>query len=347
MERNAPEEIIPALLTVLHAGAQSLTEISKTSKINRITAAKYLKALEKGKAVVSKKEGRETIYGLANNTNNHFRLPVTKEQRKKFNTYYYHIKNFCEEKFDTKPTRTQAYKVLWTLNKQLDLKLPIGWYKYGQCADQSFQGNENAEYDLNPAELHQVKEVTEAYCGLSNQELQTKIYKESKDQLYITKNTLLLEINEKNINGEDREWFRQTLRNLIKYSPREAFDIVNDFANTSLLVDWKIMGSIFKEVWDYVALIRNKETPNRAFPELSEARINEHIERIEEIVRQHLKEAMEHVHINTLEDFKKAISVWGDQPDNIPTRTKEERKQLHKDFLKNKKRSDVFKNVGL
>jgi hypothetical protein len=142
-----------------------------------------------------------------------------------------------------------------------------------------------------------VKEVTEAYCGLSNQELQTKIYKESKDQLYITKNTLLLEINEKNINGEDREWFRQTLRNFIKYSPREAFDIVNDFANTSLLVDWKIMGSIFKEVWDYVALIRNKETPNRAFPELSEARINEHIERIEEIVRQHLKEAMEHVHI--------------------------------------------------
>jgi hypothetical protein len=94
---------------------------------------------------------------------------------------------------------------------------------------------------------------------------------------------------------------------------------------------------------------KTKKTPNRAFPELSEARINEHIERIEEIVRQHaIKEAMEHVHINRpIEDFKKAISVWGDQPDNIPTRTKEERKQLHKDFLKNKKRSDVFKNVGL
>jgi predicted transcriptional regulator len=238
MERNAPEEIIPALLTVLHAGAQSLTEISKTSKINRITAAKYLKAIEKGKTLISKKQGRETIYIHKQHNNAYYKLPVTKEQKKLFNTYYHHIKRLCKEIFNKEPSKIQVAKILWTLNREQKLKLPIAWYKQGPGGLQAFKGNEPEAITIPQEKVHQVKETEAKYGKHHEIKIKTKIYKEHKDQLYITKDEHVSRVKKKINEENDRNWFRNTLRELIKYAPREAIDIIKDFANTALLVDW-------------------------------------------------------------------------------------------------------------
>lgn len=332
MERSAPEEIIARLLFTLQQGGQSLTEISREAKINRITTAKYLRALEKGNVLLSKQEGREQIFMLKNDPHTHFGLPISKEQRRTFNTYYHHITKFCEEKFHTKPTKTQAYKILWSLNQQLDLKLPIGWYKYGPCADQVFNKNECAEYDLNPAELKIVKETTEAFCDLTNQELQTKIYRESGNKFYIAKDELYNASEDEF--DKNRDWLRFQLKELIRHSPQEINDIIHDFANVALLVNWNVMAPIFSEVWELAALAENKKTPHRICEGIACERLDVKILHQREIVEQHLKTIFqEHVQIKNAEDFRKAIDAWGTKSEPIKRMTQEERRALHKQFI--------------
>lgn len=137
------------------------------------------------------------------------------------------------------------------------------------------------------------------------------------------------------LNHKDRNDMNEALMELIDTVPKEARNVMTDFASTALLVGWKRTASLFEEVWNYVMLILKSTEQEKILAAKKKAQ-----ESIYAIVRKH-------VHIDTIEDFRKAISVWGDQPDDIPHLTKEERAKLGKEFLDNKNRSDVFKNVGL
>jgi predicted transcriptional regulator len=348
VERTAPDDIIRALLNALKEGGQNLTHICKASGINRITAAKYLKAMVEGNTLICRKQGRETIYLHPYDNNAYYKLPLTKEEKQLFDTYYHHIKRLFKELFNKEPSPIQVAKILWILNRDQKLELPIAWYKQGPVGLQAFNGDEPEAITIPQEKVLQVKETVAKYGKHDDFKIKTVIYNEHGDQFYITKDELVSRVKKKLVEENDRNWFRNILRDLIKYAPREAIDIISDFANTALLVDWCYAKPVFDAVWEYATTINYKEDLKEFYePDCLDERIGPTLKQRRESAKNAIKEAMEHVKIDTIEDFKKAISVWGDQPDNIPTRTKEERKQLHKDFLKNKKRSDVFKNVGL
>lgn len=259
---NAPVDIIPRIAKALEKGPANISKLSKRADINRLTVSSYLQAMEKAGFVKHKKEGRETIYMLRENPNSHFDLPLTEEEQATFNTYYAHITQFCKECFDTEPTRTQAYKIIYDLNKDLDLHLPIGWYLHGPCAVQVYRGRENPAFDLPQKTLNIVKEKTETYCAMDPLTLQQHIYKKEQNELYLAKEHLL--------NHTDRDDMNTALMDLIKNVPQECVPVMTDFASTALLVGWEKTKLTWKKVWSYIGLVVFNESLTPVRPNIAE-----------------------------------------------------------------------------
>jgi len=249
---NAPGDIIPKIAAALEQGPANISKLSKRATINRLTVSSYLRAMEKAGFVRHKKEGRETIYMLRENPNSNFDLPIEEEDKKTFNTYYAYITQFCKECFNKEPSRTQVYKIMWDLNKDLKLNLPIGWYMYGPCAVQIYRGNEQKAFELQPPKLAKVKAKTEEYCALEPIDLQRRIYEQEDNLLYKAKEKLL--------NHKDRNEMNEALMEIIKHVAPETVDVMTDFARAALLVGWERARLTWTKVWKYITRIEFKET---------------------------------------------------------------------------------------
>ena len=250
---NAPADIIPRIAQALKQGPANINKISKRAEINRFTVSSYLQAMEKAGFVKHKSEGRETIYMLRENPDSHFDLPIKETDKETFDTYYAYITEFCKEKFHKEPTPTQAHKVLWELNKALELNLPIGWYLHGPCAVQIYRGTETKAFELNPGQQRVVKETTEEYCALDPLTLQKKIYSQEKNKLYEAKEAIL--------GHQTKEQLVAALLEFLRVVPESTKELATDFANTALLVEWKYTLPTFKKVWKCIGLIEFEESP--------------------------------------------------------------------------------------
>ena len=241
---NAPDDIITKIAEALKKSPGNITQISKRAGINRITVSQYLHAFEKAGFVTKRKSGRDTIYALKRNPSSYFNLPIAEEHQNLFDTYYYHIRQFCQEKYNKEPTKTQAYKILWELNRTLELDLPFGWYMHGPCAVQVYEGDEQAVLELDAKQLKQVKETTEKYGSLDPYQLSRKIYEQENNALYLAKDDMMKE--KTNVN--------HVLMELVKAVPASALDVTTDFARAAMLVGWERSKVTWDKVWKYIAL---------------------------------------------------------------------------------------------
>jgi len=243
------EDIIDSIKKVLSEGEPlSISQVARKAKIDWRTANHYLIILEKIDLVKSYKF-KNTVTYFYKDPDNYFKLPIKEKHQKIISTIYAYIKEFCEKKFQKEPTKTQVYKVIWKVNKELKLNLPIGWYRYGPICMQVYQGKERKEKTLEKKEVILIKNITEEYCFLDNIKLQRKIYEEAKEAAYILKEKIL---EEENVDV--------LLMDLVKEVPEETREIVTDFIRTTLLLKWGKTRSYFSELWKYVTLVRLKES---------------------------------------------------------------------------------------
>src|SRR3989344_1000189 len=241
----------------------SISEISEKLSINWRTAENNLRILESLGLVFERNiKNRRTFF--YKEKNNYFDLPVKNEDIKKINTIYHHIKEFCKKFYNQEPTKTQAYKVIWKINKELKLNLPIGWYMYGPLCVQEFCSNEPKEINFAGNTISLIEKTTKEFCSLDNFKLQKKVYNESDENLYLTK--------EKLISGTltNKEDINSVLVDLIKYAPPETVEVVTDFARATLLVGLEKTLSCFLEaVWKYVTLVRFRDSLTNYYQDLS------------------------------------------------------------------------------
>ena len=231
------------LISLLKENPCSISDVSKKLGINWRTAKSYLSLL---KSLDLVKEDKNRFF--YKDKNNYFHLPVKPKHEKIIRAIYTLINKFAKRE----PTKTQAYKILWKVDKQFNLHLPIGWYKYGPCPEIIHTGDENTSYNLPKEQVSFIKETTEEYVALDNFDLQKKIYQEEKKGLYLVKEELLhSEENKPN----------DVLMNLIKAVPKEAVETTTDFVRTVLLLGWneKTRGC-FNYLWKYLTIISHKET---------------------------------------------------------------------------------------
>ncbi len=249
------QKIITSIKDVLSDKPLSISEISEKADINWRTAKHYLKILEK-LGLVEEKSIKNTRTFFYKNKDNYFNLPIKEKHSKLISSIYANIKKTCLKLFDKEPTKTQAYKIIWRVDKELNLGLPIGWYRYGPCCVQIYKGNEeDTKLDKNIISI--IEKTTKEYCFLDNMSLQKKIYTQEENKLYLTKQGLI----ELENNFENKEELNMLLMDLIKYAPDETTETVTDFARATLLLGWEKTRICFIDyVWKYITMVVFKKS---------------------------------------------------------------------------------------
>jgi len=275
------QQLILKIQDALSYEPLSISEIAKRLDINWRTAEHYLNVLRQ-LGLVEEIETKHTRAFYKKAKDNYFDLPIKKEDNKKISTIFYYIKKYCMELFDKEPTKTQAYKTLWHIDQRLNLKLPIGWYRYGPCCVQVYKGDESAEITLSSETKNIIKEITKTDCAVDKLALQKRVYSEENMQLYLTKEELRKGI-------DDKEQLNLSLMDLIKYSPEETVEVVTDFARAALLIGWKKVSQCFEFVWKYIAMVVFKKSLEFYFHE----NINRYLDSQIDAAK---KEAQTHIH---------------------------------------------------
>ncbi|MFH1053809.1 MAG: helix-turn-helix domain-containing protein [Candidatus Woesearchaeota archaeon] len=244
MERKSPIDIIPSIINSLKEGEQTINQLSKKSKINRVTLSQYISAFEKTGLIKTRRDGRERYVQLRNNPDSYFDLPINEKDKKTMQTIYALIKKACIKLYNKEPGKTHVYKIINDINVEQNLNLPIGWYQYGPCSVLIYRGNEEQQIKLN----FKIKEKVKEYCKLEKTDLQQQIYKKYKKELYQFKERVLKEKN-------------PDIIKLITLVQKEAIETTTDFVRATLLLGWKNTIEIFKDsFWKYIALIEFKES---------------------------------------------------------------------------------------
>lgn len=246
------KEIINSIKHQLMDQPLSISEISEKLKINWRTAENYLEILKKLE-LVEERNIKNTRTFFYKDKDNYFDLPVKNKDSKLISSIYSKIKETCLDIYKKEPTKTQVYKIIWKLNHELNLGLPIGWYKYGPCCVQVYKGDEE-EIKLGNNQVNLIKEITKEYCILDNINLQKKVYLDSKKNLYIIKEKLL------ELDSDDKEKLNIILMDLIKYAPQETIETTTDFSRATLLLGWSKTRTIFDIFWKYITMVVFKQT---------------------------------------------------------------------------------------
>lgn len=242
--------IIDSIIENLKDGPKSIKKLSELTKINWRTAESYLEILKNLDIVgeLSTKTPRLFYY---KDKDTYYKLYVKPNDSELITTIYYTIRKICTENLKKEPTKTQVYKILWNINEKLRLKLPVGWYMFGPCCIQIYTGEETKKMNLEKTIETELKKVTIEYCSLGNIELQRKVYTESDNKLYRTKEKLLDA-------AEKKEELNVILMDFIKYSPPETRDLVVEFSKKIISTGWD--KTIFDYLWKYISIIELKKS---------------------------------------------------------------------------------------
>jgi len=247
------QDAIDKVRFILMNKPMSISEISFELKINWRTAENYLEILKR-LDLVKEKEIKNTRTFFYKDKDNYFKLPIKWKDTKLISSIYSKIKETCLKLYGKEPTKTQAYKIIWKLNDNLNLGLPVGWYRYGPCCVQSYNGNEEMETDLTKTQIKGIADLTKEYCNMDNVELQRKIYLDAKYQLYIKKEELCM------FSSSDKQDLNLILMDIVKLVPQETIETTTDFARATLLLDWGKTKTIFDIFWKYITMIIFKES---------------------------------------------------------------------------------------
>ena len=236
-------EIEGKITNILRNGPRTVRQVSDELKINWITANKYLSYLENFGVVVSTKNKKKLFY--LKDPSNYFNLPLTKDQENKIFKIYQTISETA------KVTKTQAQKILFQSNKKLKYDLPIGWYQFGPITIKPYQENINYNQEVSSSHKKIIREITREYSSIDNFDLESEIYKQENNKLYLLRKSLLEQSKVENINIY--------MMDLIMLAPEQTKDLVTDYARAVMLIGWNHKTKeLFNLIWKYIAIVNLK-----------------------------------------------------------------------------------------
>jgi len=246
---------VNAIIRSLKEGPKSINQLAEVAEIEWRTATSYLEMMKKEDIVEERPIGNTRTFFFKDNKN-FFKLPVIERDQKIISTIYNNIKKFCKEIYQKEPTNTQVYKILWKINKDETLNLPIGWYRYGPICIQVYKGDENDFKNLTPKQITKIKKITEEYCKLNTDQLQKVVYSEANEELYLAKKDVLAKV----VDSQNKQELSLLFMNLLKYVPKETIETTTDYIRASLLLGPSIMMPHFETLWKYIAMVVLRES---------------------------------------------------------------------------------------
>lgn len=207
--KKTSDEIRKAILVKLNEGPQTAQDIALDINSNWKTVKDYLKKLadegEVKEIVVTEK--MSYYKRIAGDT--YFDLPITEEQREKFRTLFYLIKEGYK-KNEKSLNRTHLAKCAVHLIKEENFEelkdLPIVWYLYGALPQMVLSKVEESIEDYDFSEKQRIEQSIEVYViangDKSAEQLQREQHENYGQKIYCLFDSLFKELNEKELNPE-------------------------------------------------------------------------------------------------------------------------------------------------
>jgi len=276
MGRKSAKELIKRILKSVAQAPKSIHEIAQDCESNWESIKVYLESLKEAGVLQETEIGNKRVFSInqhdvTNKTGNYFDLPIKQEDEKIIDSLFFKIRECWKQKTGNIPGRIQVQKTLAKINKECNLKLPIGWYQFGTLCVKPY--DQNIEYDysgLNEKINTCVVDIVGTYSKEVNATaLKLRHYNEENHTLYKTKEILLSLLSSTNFSKKYIQEINNQLYTLLKNSPpifdKVSKELVNDFVglvlqmiNTISDEDLKLVKNdiyqSFNEVWKLIAL---------------------------------------------------------------------------------------------
>jgi len=275
--RISTSNLIKTLLLELNKAPGSIADLSKRSGINFNSVKTYLEMLSDSNVVAKEIANNKIIYILKNNCYNdkdtYFGLPIKQEIKEKVYSLYSYITKKWKET-TTKPiSKTQIQKILYKTNKNFNLNLPFGWFKYGQACAVPYSYNMNYDNFFKDLPDNITKDLDINITNCINENVtktKEKHYIDENNPVYIAKEKIIKELNTELksldikiilnlynmiLDNEAKKINKNTMRLLDDYSQllKDLFKLnnIDDVANE--------VRESFNIIWDLISTFIYKE----------------------------------------------------------------------------------------
>ncbi|MFC1728215.1 winged helix-turn-helix domain-containing protein [Nanoarchaeota archaeon] len=257
-------DIYSQIFDILKQGKYNILQISKKTNINWQTVKNTLYTLE-NMGIVKKEDKKNKIYySLKNpelNTNTLLGLPIKQEKETK--QIAKRIIELWKEQTGENINKTFLQKILVKTIKKENLKIPYGWYLFGQCTVLKLDPNQIEEDSIKTYD-ETINATIKEYKDLPNTaELRSKHYKEENNVLYLDR-LRIIEILSKPFDDESIRLLNQNLKDLVFtfHGEEDVIDLLETYYSLAVRI-FKLenkeelrtlLSESFSALWDLLAL---------------------------------------------------------------------------------------------
>lgn len=207
--KKSPEGIKKSILIKLNEGPQTAQDIALGINSNWKTVKEYLKKLSEEGEVKEIIATEKVSYYKRTAGDTYFDLPISEEQRKKFRTLFYLIR----EEYKTKNknlNRTHLAKCAVHLIKEEDIEelkdLPVIWYLYGAIPQMVLSEVDESTEEWVFSEKKQIQKVIEDYVLKNGDKKAERLQREQHEnygqKIYCIIDDLFGELNKGKIGNQ-------------------------------------------------------------------------------------------------------------------------------------------------
>ncbi len=188
------EKVVEVLNYIRYHPEVGLEEIAEKANTTKGTTSKILMDLLENKIIIlnDKKYSLAPSFCNRNQTtqisDTYFNVDILEEHKQTIYYLFNTIEKYWLKYTNSKPTKTQMYKLIVEVNKKLNLGLPVVWYKFGQVVPIVF--NQERDYsDYNKTAVMKIdelkiNEIVNQNQRYSSNEMRDNQYKSGEDGLY-------------------------------------------------------------------------------------------------------------------------------------------------------------------
>ncbi len=208
--KKTSEEIKRSILIKLNEGPQTAQDIALGINSNWKTVKDYLKKLVEDGEVKEIIATEKVSYYKRIAGDTYFDLPISEEQRRKFRTLFYLIKEAYKEN-NKILNRTHLAKCAVNIIKENNFAelrdLPVVWYLYGALPQMVLTVAEEVSEDCSFKEKQKIQRAINSYIGLNGDKSASQLQREQHESygqnLYCIFDELFEELNNKELNKEN------------------------------------------------------------------------------------------------------------------------------------------------
>ncbi len=269
--KTSSGKIVRDILAALDS-PKSIMEVAKECNINWESARKYMQVLAEAGVLEERQGGKARVFvrkDFLRDPENFFGLPLDREMKEMIDGLYGAIERAWMKKHGSKPAKTFVYKILWELNKDRDIRIPMGWYLFGAICVRPYSPDRQYPHKVSKEDKKKIVELVNKYSRFhSTYKLMRYHYIEERNELYKKR----LELKQLLVAGPPGE-IESMVYDFVSYTPEmdsESSKLVNEFLAMVIdafkLVDKRELPTVqselltsFESLWKLIALFNFKE----------------------------------------------------------------------------------------